>query len=138
VQAADGATLLLTGDIEVAQERMLIERLGPDGLRSTVVIAPHHGSRTSSSAAFIAATAPRFVVFQAGYRSRFGHPAPDVVSRYQNAGAAVVRTDRCGAWTWTSGAPQGLCERDRRRRYWHWRDAGPQAERAGPGSRRPY
>jgi hypothetical protein len=65
-----------------------------------VLLVPHHGSRTSSTAAFIDAVAPRVAVVQAGYRSRFGHPAPDVVARYAERGIEVVRSDRCGAWTW--------------------------------------
>jgi competence protein ComEC len=64
-----------------AQELALVERLGA-ALRSDVLLVPHHGSRTSSTAAFIDAVAPRVAVVQAGYRSRFGHPAPDVVARY--------------------------------------------------------
>ena len=126
VIAADEASLLLTGDIEVAQERELLARSGP-ALRSTVVVAPHHGSKGSSSPAFVEAVAPRAAVFQAAYRSRFGHPAPDVLARYEATGAVLVRSDRCGAWTWRSGDASGVCERERRRRYWHWQPVPAQA-----------
>ena len=113
-----GRSLLLTGDIEAAQEQALVDRLGP-ALASSVLLVPHHGSRTSSTAAFLAAVAPQVAVVQAGYRSRYGHPAPDVMARYQRQGIEVVRTDRCGAWLWHDGA--AACTRDVRRRYWHWR-----------------
>ena len=55
-----------------------------------MLIAPHHGSRTSSSADFLDAVAPQVAVFQAGYRSRFGHPAPDVLQRYRDRGIAII------------------------------------------------
>jgi competence protein ComEC len=115
VHDAAGRVALLTGDIEAAQEAALVERVG-DKLRADVLLVPHHGSRTSSSAAFVAAVAPRFAVVQAGYRNRWGHPVPAVVQRYLDRGSAVLRSDTCGAWTWQAG--QAHCERDRRRRYW--------------------
>jgi competence protein ComEC len=72
--------VLLTGDIEAAQEAALVARLGP-ALRSQVLLVPHHGSKTSSSEAFIGAVAPGTAVVQAAYRSRFGHPAAEVLAR---------------------------------------------------------
>jgi len=62
-----------------------------------VLKAPHHGSLTSSTPAFIAAVRPAAVIFSAGRDNRFGHPAPAVVDRYRTAGAAIFRTDRDGA-----------------------------------------
>ena len=126
VQAASGASALLTGDIEAAQEAALVREAG-ERLRSTVLWVPHHGSRTSSTADFIAAVAPRVAVVQAAHRSRFGHPAPAVLARYAAAGVAVVATPACGAWRWHStpaaagptAATPGVCTRDQRRRYWH-------------------
>jgi competence protein ComEC len=118
---AQGHSVLLTGDIEAPQEAALLQRQsagnGPT-LASTVLLVPHHGSRTSSSAEFIDAVQPRTAVVQAGYRSRYGHPAPDVIRRYTNRGIEVVRSDQCGAWLWHDGA--GVCTREVRRRYWHW------------------
>jgi competence protein ComEC len=108
---------LLTGDIEAAQEAALVQRSRP-ALRADVLQVPHHGSRTSSTAAFIDAVAPRAAFVQAAYRSRFGHPAPDVVARYEQRGAEVIRSDRCGAWT-LSAQGAASCERQRSRRYWH-------------------
>ena len=112
-------SLLLTGDIEAAQEAALVA--GPRApLASDVLLVPHHGSRTSSSGAFLDAVAPSVAVVQAGYRSRYGHPAPDVLARYAARGITVVRSDACGAWTLDAGGGT-LCERDRDRRYWHHR-----------------
>jgi competence protein ComEC len=117
VQDVNGRSLLLTGDIEAAQEAALLQRAGVV-LASTVMMVPHHGSRTSSSAAFLDAVRPAAAVVQAGYRSRFGHPAPDVLARYAERGIEVVRSDQCGAWLWHD--PVASCTRDVRRRYWHW------------------
>jgi competence protein ComEC len=114
-------SLMLTGDIEREQEAALVASHG-DALRSDVLVAPHHGSRTSSSAAFLDAVAPRVAVFQAGYRSRFGHPAPDVIDRYRARGIAVVTSPACGAWQWSARGEtpaEAVCQRDVVRRYWH-------------------
>ncbi|MCA0239796.1 MAG: DNA internalization-related competence protein ComEC/Rec2 [Proteobacteria bacterium] len=124
VRGAQGRALL-TGDIERAQEAALLQRLGADGLRSEVLLVPHHGSKTSSGAGFIDAVAPQVAVVQAGYRSRFGHPAAEVVARYAAREVPVVRSDDCGAWHWPS-ADQPPCERRRQARYWH---------HPGPGDR---
>ena len=121
--AGAGGSALLTGDIEAAQEAALVQRLGP-GLKADVLIVPHHGSRTSSTAAFLAAVAPRLSVVQAAYRSRYGHPAPDVMARYQAQGLAVLRSDRCGALTIAPGETPA-CERVVSRRYWHHRLPDP-------------
>jgi competence protein ComEC len=87
-----------------------------------VLLVPHHGSRTSSSAAFLDAVHPRWAVVQAGYRNRFGHPAPDVLERYFERRIAIVDSPRCGAATWSSATPEAMqCERVARRRYWQHR-----------------
>jgi competence protein ComEC len=124
VQGA-AVSALLTGDIEAPQETALLARGAP--LRSDVLLVPHHGSRTSSTAAFIDAVSPQVAVVQAAYRSRFGHPAPEVVARYAERGIAVVRSDECGAWTLpaaadsSGGVETAVCERQSARRYWHHR-----------------
>jgi len=115
-----GHSALLTGDIEAPQEAALVAALGA-GLRSEVLMAPHHGSKTSSSAVFLDAVAPQRVIVQAGYRNRFGHPAPPVLARYAEHGIAIERSDRCGAWTWRPG-DGASCERHTARRYWHFAD----------------
>ena len=113
-----GRSALLTGDIEREQESALVVQGAP--LASDVLVAPHHGSKTSSSAAFLDAVHPRIAVFQAGYRNRFGHPAAEVLERYRERDIQVVASPACGAWQWLAdGAVDGSCERDVARRYWH-------------------
>ena len=119
--ASAGRSVLLTGDIEREPEAALVAAHG-DALRSDVLIAPHHGSKTSSSAPFLDAVRPRIAVFQAGYRNRFGHPAAEVLERYRERGVAVVASPACGAWQWRAdAAPDGACQREVARRYWHHR-----------------
>ena len=123
IEAASGVAALLTGDIEASQELTLVASASP--LRADWLLVPHHGSRTSSTAPFIAAVAPRIAVVQAGYRNRFGHPVGDVTDRYTAAGARLVENIHCGAAQWSSMAPQHLrCERDDERHYWQ-HDAPP-------------
>jgi competence protein ComEC len=135
VQGADGSSALLTGDIEAAQETALVARAA-ERLRSRILVVPHHGSRTSSSADFLDAVGPRVAIVQAGYRSRFGHPSPEVLARYEARGIEVVRSDRCGAWVWAQG--KASCTRDVRRRYWHWgaNPAGADVASASVGGER--
>ena len=117
--SAGGRSALLTGDIERAQEAALVAEHG-SGLHSDVLIAPHHGSRTSSTGGFLDAVAPSIAVFQAGYRSRFGHPAADVLDRYRERGIAAVVSPACGAWhAPPPGSGPTTCQRDLVRRYWH-------------------
>lgn len=117
--SAGGRSALLAGDIEREQESALVVD-DAGALRSDVLVVPHHGSRTSSTAAFIDAVRPQVAVVQAGYWNRFGHPAADVVERYRERAVAVVATAGCGAWRWRSdGRQAGECERERGRRYWH-------------------
>ncbi|MGE5244514.1 MAG: ComEC/Rec2 family competence protein [Betaproteobacteria bacterium] len=90
-------SILLTGDIGLPVERQLAGGLPPAPLR--VVKVPHHGSLTSSTPEFVRSLAPRVAVFSVGRGNHFGHPAPEVVQRYEDAGAAVFRTDEDGAIT---------------------------------------
>lgn len=117
VRTEQGAALL-TGDIGRLQELELwlgdAAALSADWLQM-----PHHGSRSSSSEGFIAAVAPRFAVAQTGFGNQFRHPHPEVVQRYQAAGAQVIDSPQCGAMFWRSSAPGAMaCERIQRRRYW--------------------
>ena len=115
-----GGSVLLTADIETVSEQALLSRHG-SRLRSDWLLVPHHGSRTSSSSAFIEAVAPKTVVFPVGYRSRFRHPNAEVVRRYEASGTRLLRTDRDGAVTLRLGPSGGgvELEREARRRYWH-------------------
>ena len=93
---AGGRRVLIPADIERRAEEALLRR-EPGLMNADVLLAPHHGSRTSSIPEFVRATSPRIVVFSAGYRNRFGHPHRDVVRRYLDSGARIYRTDRDGA-----------------------------------------
>jgi competence protein ComEC len=114
--AAQGGSMLLTGDVERAAELQIIGKHP----RADVLLVPHHGSRTSSSPEFIAAVAPRWAVVAVGYRSRFGHPSSEVLGRYAAAGATLLRTDRDGAVhvLLEKEGPRLLGERSRAARYW--------------------
>lgn len=90
-----GGSVLLTADIEAQDEAQILART-PALLHATLLLAPHHGSATSSTPAFIAAVAPRWTVFPVGYRNRFGHPRSDVVARYRAAGSRLWRSDEDG------------------------------------------
>lgn len=119
--ASSTRSLLLTGDIEQAQEALLLSTWPADLLRSDVLLVPHHGSKTSSSQAFLDTVHPDVALVQAGYRNRFGHPAPVVMDRYAHLSVHVVRSDQCGAWWWASDAPMNApkwCQRWGERRYW--------------------
>lgn len=118
IASAQGVHALLVGDIEKPQEARLVAQGAP--LASDFVLVPHHGSRTSSSDDFLDAVHPSLAVAQAGYRNRFGHPAPDVARRYADHGIALWVSPACGALTWDSRAPAAVrCERAAQRRYWH-------------------
>ncbi len=91
------ASLLFTGDIESAGERAMIGNRGD--LRATILKVPHHGSATSSTAAFIAAVHPEAAVISDGYLNKFHFPADAVVERYADEGAFLLRTDLDGAVT---------------------------------------
>ncbi|WP_137919602.1 DNA internalization-related competence protein ComEC/Rec2 [Hydrogenophaga sp. 2FB] len=108
----------LGGDIDATHEvRLAMAR--PDE-RATVMLAPHHGSQTSSSPVLLNTLRPRHVIVQSGYRNRFGHPAPVVLERYAQRRIPWVSSPECGAVTWRSAEPDGVvCERDAYRRYWH-------------------
>ncbi|NVM92376.1 DNA internalization-related competence protein ComEC/Rec2 [Variovorax sp. SG517] len=115
------AAALLAGDIERLQETALVLRT-PQLLRADVLLAPHHGSKTSSGEAFLDQVRPRIALVQAGYRNRFGHPAREVVERYLERGVRLIENTRCGAAHWSSLSPADVaCERERRARYWQHR-----------------
>ncbi len=118
ITAATGS-VLIPADIEKRGEQTLLATAKAQ-LHSDVLIAPHQGSRTSSSAAFVKAVAADKVIFPVGYRNAFKHPHPDVVARYEAQGADLYRTDLHGAvlLEFVSGGIQVARQRELRRRYW--------------------
>ena len=138
VEDATGGSLLLAGDIPIKTDRELVGRFvglqdpeNPDALAlagaqlaSQVLVAPHHGSKTSLSEDLLRAAAPQFVVIQAGYRNRFGHPHQETLDRIASAQAnapAVLRTDLQGAieLRWSAGQLLHWDFWRDHRRWWH-------------------
>ncbi len=121
IEAADGRVLMLPGDIEHQVESELVAG-EPQRLASIVLVAPHHGSRTSSTSAFVAAVNPQYTLFATGYRNRFGFPKADVTARYRDAGAILFDTAVDGAvrMRLESGRPIRVDSyRVQAARYWH-------------------
>ncbi|BFI95760.1 MAG: DNA internalization-related competence protein ComEC/Rec2 [Rhodanobacter sp.] len=121
VEGARGA-FLLTGDISSRVEPVVADALG-DG-PSPVLLVPHHGSKTSSSADFIDAVDPPFAVVSAGWRNRFGHPKPEVLARYAAAGVPVLNTADSGAIAldFPRDGPPRVTSRWRLRDPRYWRE----------------
>lgn len=115
-----GIRVLLTGDISDKVERRL-KVTYPEFEQVDLLVAPHHGSRSSSSSALIRWARPGAVVFSAGYRHHFGHPHPDVVARYGKAGASLFNTAMTGAvtlsWSGADAEPRVVCARNAPR-FW--------------------
>jgi competence protein ComEC len=91
--------VLLPGDAERAEEEAMIARAGPDGLLADVVKLGHHGSRTSSSDALLAAVKPRHAIVSDGPDNHFGFPHQEVIARLGALGITVWRTDLQGMIT---------------------------------------
>jgi len=91
-------SILLAGDIEAPQEKELLRSV-PDQLAATVLLAPHHGSGTSSTLAFLNAVHPRYALFQLGYHNRYRHPKTEIWQRYADLGISRLRSDQSGAIT---------------------------------------
>lgn len=118
---AGGRRLLLTGDIEAADE-MRLAREQPAAVQADFLQAPHHGSASSSSDVFLAATQAAHVLIPVGHRNRYRHPHPNVIDRFERHGRRVWRTDQDGAIHVRLGAlPAITSERRERSRYWHGR-----------------
>ncbi len=117
--SAGDESFLLPSDIEARDERRLLAA-DAAALRADVLLAPHHGSGTSSTPAFVAAVGARHVIYPVGYRNRFGHPRADVVARYGDVPA--WRTDRHGALAVRLGNGVHVAAyRLERPRYWYGR-----------------
>ncbi|MGH8751834.1 MAG: DNA internalization-related competence protein ComEC/Rec2 [Burkholderiales bacterium] len=122
-------SVLLPADIEKKSEDELLQRAS-EKLQADVLIAPHHGSKTSSTGIFLEQVKPKTVIFTVGYRNPFGHPKAEVVERYKSLGSKIYRSDLDGALTLDFDA-RGITTRAyraERRRYWQ---SWPNAEVGG-------
>ncbi len=115
-------SVLLTGDFEKEAEAILLQTQ-KDKLKSDVIIVPHHGSKTSSTAPFISAVSAKYAIFTTGYLNRFKHPRLDVVDRYrETTTSAIYRSDYHGAVVMdfkATGALQTNAWRLSHAKYWH-------------------
>jgi competence protein ComEC len=110
--------LLLTGDVEAPAEARLVARYG-EKLRSGILVIPHHGSKTSSTPAFLDAVQPNLVLIPAGWHNRFHLPAPQVLARLQARQFRVLNTATVGTVQIDVGQQlQVRRYRDAHRRYW--------------------
>lgn len=119
VSSESGRTLF-TGDIEKQAEQGLLQRYGQQ-LKSDVLLVPHHGSKTSSTRAFIEAVAPGLSIISVGYRNRYRLPNNKVHARYEAVGGKLWRTDFDGAISVRLGKTQDViatAHRQQAKRYW--------------------
>jgi competence protein ComEC len=117
---AGGRRMLFTSDIEAPDEVEILARY-PEQLAADVLLVPHHGSKTSSTPAFISAVGASDVIIPVGYRNRFGHPKADILARYETAGQRIWRTDRDGAVRIALSKEGAIFKawRSEHKRYWH-------------------
>ncbi len=115
-------SVLLPADVEAKGEREILARSAAD-LAAQVLVAGHHGSKSSSTEEFIAAVRPDTVVFASGYHNRFGHPHPEVTARFRERGASLLRSDRDGAveFHFEAGGRTVTAWRRENVRYWRGR-----------------
>ena len=113
---AKGERILLTGDIDNAAERALLD--SPLAVTTDWLQAPHHGSRSSSSAALLAVLQPKAVLISRGNGNSFGHPHPTVVARYQKRGMAIHDSAEQGAIRLHLGRFQPPWTMRQERRFW--------------------
>lgn len=118
ISAASGS-VLIPGDIEREREIWLVEE-DRHGLNSDVLIVPHHGSKTSSTASFIDSVQPQIALFPVGYRNRYRHPNHKVVSRYERFGSQILMSPQSGAVeiAFSDKGRTIIIYRQQKRRYW--------------------
>lgn len=118
----EGGSLLLTGDIQRLAELRLSQRYGAS-LAASILVAPHHGSRTSSSHLFTRRVHPHHVVFSTGYANQFGHPHAEVQKHLQTVATVLSDTARHGAIRYEIHPQRGITGPQRfrlqGRRYWN-------------------
>ena len=100
--------VLLPGDIESAAEYELLDSGRLDSAQVDLLVAPHHGSKTSSTPRFVQQLRPKHVIFSTGYQHQFGHPHPSVVKRYNAVGSRIWNTAEQGAITFEWLSTRGL------------------------------
>jgi competence protein ComEC len=102
-------SILLTGDVEQAGERILIATQGAKIRNISLLKVAHHGSDSSSMRQFVRRTHPGTAFVSCGKRNRYGHPSDDVINRLERVGADVYRTDQCGMLEWmTDGQSEAV------------------------------
>jgi competence protein ComEC len=120
ISIGTGNAMLLPGDISrVVEHRLLLDGLSPH----RVLLVPHHGSATSSSAAFIERVDPEVAIATAGLGNRFNFPRPEIRGRYQDLGVTFWSTGECGAirlWLHRDGGLDAISARRARNRIWRW------------------
>ncbi len=122
IETATGS-ILLTGDIETTAENWLVEN-AREQLRANVLIAPHHGSKTSSTMSFLDAVKPETILIPAGYRNQFHHPSKEIVARYQSLNTKIFTSANDGALTVRLDSDGVKVEslRDTAGKYWNFQD----------------
>jgi competence protein ComEC len=117
---------LLAADVEQESELRLL-KLHARELKATLLVVPHHGSKSSSSQAFVDAVHPRYTIFTSGYLNRFGHPKEEIVERYRAAGSELLRSDEDGAVSIAMDAQDFRVERYRKSHARYWQSGSTQA-----------
>ncbi len=122
--SSDYGSALLPGDIEKQTEQNLLLKHS-DKLRAEVLIAPHHGSQTSSTYSFLKAVNPQLAIFSAGYLNRYGHPSKKVIQRYRQKNINLLNTACNGQITieFLSSGIQWVAIRKKRQPFWRHRCA---------------
>ncbi len=122
--AGEGGSVLLTGDIEEKVETRLLQHK-KDLLTADILIAPHHGSKSSSGTSFIEAVSAQIVVFAAGYRNRYQFPKQEIVERFAAQGAQMYMSGHVGAISMLVDPQSGIapveCYRENHGKYWNQR-----------------
>ncbi len=119
---AQNKTILLTGDIEKKAEKILLAKNRLN--KTTILVAPHHGSKTSALKKFVARVHPKYVLFPLGYRNRYHFPHPSVVRSWQQEGSLLFATAQTGA-IFFDVSPSGKMPHLFRQEHVHfWQDTG--------------
>ena len=113
-------SILLSGDIEKQGEKKIFAN-HREGLKASILIVPHHGSKSSSTPDFIDVVHPEYAFFPVGYRNRYKFPNQDIISRYESRGIKLLDTAQHGAITVKTGSPDMIITtyRQKAQRFWH-------------------